>query len=151
MSRKRKSKKMFREVWNPTREEVVRWAFTPNVYAPDQDFELAVVHAPELHNLILQCATDEACPQRFFFLSCLYVLVGDAVRSKWKMFPRATITNLIKKGQQAQATDVKKWAERAKQLIVEPTTYNYDQWGLDSSFVYEARQQGIKKKKKRAS
>lgn len=148
MPRRKKSEKMFRDAWNPTREEVLRWAYTPNVYAPDQDFELAVYDA-EFHDLILQCADDQACPQQYFFLSCLYVLVGDAVRTNWKVFSQVTITNFIEKGQQAHDSDVQNWAERAKKLIVEPALYNYDQWGLSSSFVYEARQQNKKKKNKR--
>ena len=140
MSRRKSSKKMFRDAWNPTHEEVVRWAYTPNVFTPDQDFELAVIQNPDLHNLILQCVGDEECPHRYFFLGCLYVLVGDAVRSNWTTFSRAIITNLIKKGQQALDPEIRKWAERAEKLISDPAAYSYDQWGLGSSYISEASQ-----------
>ncbi|MCB8976485.1 MAG: hypothetical protein H6657_03555 [Ardenticatenaceae bacterium] len=142
MPRRKNSEKMFREVWNPTREEVLRWAYTPNVYTPTQDFELAV-YTPELHDLILQCASDQACPHQDFFLSCLYVLVGDALRSKWKVFSETLIINLIMKGKQSPTLAVQMWAKRAEDLIAKPTLYNYDQWGLGSSYVYEARQKKV--------
>ena len=146
MPRRKNSQKMFREVWNPTREEVVRWAYAPNVYTPTQDFELAVC-TPELHDLILQCASDQACPHQDFFLSCLYVLIGDALRSKWKVFPEMLIKNLIKKGKQSTTQEVQMWAKRAEELIANPTLYNYDQWGLGSSYVYEAPLKNIKNKR----
>ena len=135
MPRRKKTHKMFRDPWNPSHEEVMQWAYMPNVYAPTQDFELAV-SGSEFHDLILQCAADESCPNRCFFLSCLYVLVGDAVRTKWNAFSETTIITIVRKGKESSAIDVRNWAKRAGKLIADPTLYNYDQWGLGSSFVY---------------
>ena len=142
---------LFRDIWNPTREEVLQWAYTHRISMPAQDFELAV-YKPELHEVILQCATDQACPHRYFFLGCLYVIVGDAVRSNWNAFSQEVVADIIKKGQQTQDPDVRRWAKRAERLIAEPTTYTYGRWGIGSSFVHEAQQANHKrhtKKKKK--
>ena len=70
----------FRDALNPTDEELRQWAYTPDAGYPEemsQDWDLCVTdfgRAP----LLLQFAADSDCPNRGFFLSCLYLLVGAA-------------------------------------------------------------------------
>ena len=74
----------FVDAVNPTDEEIARWAYIEGAdYPPEmpQDWDLCVTQ-PRRADLLMQLACDERCPNRRFFFSCLYLLVGDAVRSQ---------------------------------------------------------------------
>jgi hypothetical protein len=101
---------MFRDPWDPTRDEVLQWAYTQRAFAPNQDFELAVIHNVALYNAMLACAADASCPKQRFFLGCLYVLIGDAVRSSRDRFSRSVIERLIQQGIEAVDPGVQLWA-----------------------------------------
>jgi len=127
---------LFRDPVDPTPDEVHHWAYMARAFAPSQDFELIIIHNPALDPLVFGCAADTACPKQRFFLGCLYVLVGDAVRSQWKTFPRHRIERLIQQGLHSNHPDVECWATRAQALLNDPTGYTYAEWGLGSRFVY---------------
>jgi hypothetical protein len=127
---------LFRDPWNPTPEELAAWAYTKRAFAPEQDFELALIHTTAFYDMLLAYAADVACPKQRFFLGCLYVLVGDGVRSSWDTFSRLAIERLIQVGIQSDHPDVQLWATRAQDLINNPSHYTYADWGLGSRLVY---------------
>lgn len=71
----------FHDIYNPAPEELRAWSYaTAEPEWPVEDWDLMVttrVNAP----MILMLASDDANPQQRFFLSCLYLLVGDMVRT----------------------------------------------------------------------
>lgn len=62
-----------------TREEITAWAYDVSAMWPFEDFDVCLPGQCSV-SLLLELAMDLACPKRNFFLSCLYIYVGDAVR-----------------------------------------------------------------------
>jgi hypothetical protein len=66
--------------WNPTDDEIIHWAYDAESLH-EQDWDLAITEISRA-SLFMRLAADASCPTRQFFLQCLYLLVGDAVRGK---------------------------------------------------------------------
>jgi hypothetical protein len=69
-----------RDVLNPTDAELRQWGFHRDAVQPTEDWDAAIT-TDERASLFLELAEDLDCPQGDFFLHCLYLLVGDTVRS----------------------------------------------------------------------
>lgn len=116
------------DAWNATPEELRRWAYDAGAMWPTEDWELAVT-CDDRSTLILQFATDPACPSRNFFLRCLYLLVGDAVRSNFVAHQREVVLNLLARVSGDCPPDVTRWAERSRVLVSGPSdAVDYDLW-----------------------
>lgn len=124
-----------RDPWNPSSEEIRRWAYS-DALIPDQDWELAVVDTPENQRLCLTLAADLGCPKRQFFLGCLYVFTGDTI-SDTVPHPIEELNDLLERAAaHGNSDDIRLWRERSMVLIQQPGIYTYEYWGLDSRFVY---------------
>lgn len=111
---------------NPTREELIEWAFSEEMQ-PEQDFDLMV--ASEEHgDTMAELAADESCPKRRFFLACLYIFVGDAVRSKYMAHTKEFTEALVRKYEQSDSNALKTWAARSRSLMARPHEFDYDKW-----------------------
>ena len=119
---------MMNDAWNATPEELRSWAYDAGAMWPTEDWELAVTR-DDMSTLILQFATDLACPSRNFFLRCLYLLVGDAVRSNVVAHQREVVLNLLARVSGDCPPDVTRWAERSRALVSGPSdAVDYDLW-----------------------
>jgi len=117
-----------KDEWNATLEELRAWAYEPGAMWPTEDWDLAVTR-DDRSTLILQFATDAACPSRNFFLGCLYLLVGDAVRSNFVAHQREVVRDLLARVPADCPADVALWAERANVLVSGPAdAVDYDLW-----------------------
>lgn len=112
---------------NPTPDELRRWAYTPEAMCPNEDWNLCVTefeNAPQF----LEFVSDQACPNRIFFLSCLYLLTGNTVRTPTgrKGIPQLeAIMAMVGPGSPA---DLRRWVERSRHLLAHPETFDYDLW-----------------------
>jgi hypothetical protein len=113
--------------WNASFEEILQWSIAGQCW-PEQDWDLAVINVLSLsnfENLIAHPSISKSAKQ--FFIGCLYILVGDAVRTSDSIMisqVKAFIeTSLLSKSVLA------KWAERAVSLIEKPDLYSYAYWG----------------------
>ncbi|BDI30951.1 hypothetical protein CCAX7_30020 [Capsulimonas corticalis] len=116
--------------WNPTHSELKDWAYTIDAEYPDgaeQDWELAVVDDANI-DLVIEWAGDKNCPNRDFFLLCLYLYVGDAVRSNWPAFSQDIVVRLIKQNTEARNPRIREWAKQSLELIAHPRSFRYDLW-----------------------
>ncbi len=78
---------------------------------------------------------DAKCKHTPFFLSSLYVFIGDIVRSRSTediVRLSALVENVAKT---AKSEQLKNWLERSKYLIKHPKEYDYDYWGLGSKYA----------------
>lgn len=123
-----------KDPWNPTLDEVRTWAYS-SALIPEQDWELAVVDKPESQQLCLDLAADPDCPNRQFFLGCLYVFTGDTVSDKGS-HPMDELNDLLERAARSNDKLVQAWVERSRALILEPSDYTYAYWGLGSKYVY---------------
>ncbi|WP_051466456.1 hypothetical protein [Actinomadura oligospora] len=117
----------FADPYNPTAEEVVRWAYDPDAYAPTQDFDLMLLGedvSGELPGLV----ADPECPKRGFFLGALYVISGDAVRSEYNLRTREHLMSLLRRADELDEPVTGTWARRTRALMAKPETFQYDLW-----------------------
>jgi len=113
--------------WNPTPQEIRSWAYDPDADEPCQDWDLALSWLQD-ESVYLSLATDDACPKRRFFLSLLYLMVGDAVRTDFRACPKPIVTGLIEQGSEYSHPDIIAWQRRSRELLANPATFQYDAW-----------------------
>ena len=114
--------------WNPTPAEVRAWAYEPFALSPTEDWHIAVT-TDERSGLILRLACDLSCPSRNFFLGCLYLFVGDAVRSGFLVRRREAVVDLLAQVPSDSPPDVKRWVGRATALLAGPSdAVDYELW-----------------------
>ena len=123
---------------NPTSDDLRLWAYTPDAEYPDemsQDWDLCIIDF-ERAPLLLQFASDPVCPNRKFFLRCLYTLAGDCIRIP---AGRASIPNLREVLQLVASDapqDIQLWVQRTGHLLEHPEIYDYNRWGW-GDFAYD--------------
>jgi hypothetical protein len=120
----------FVDAINPTDEEVERWAYIPDAsYPPEmpQDWDLCITEGGRA-DLLERLASDPTCPNRKFFLSCLYLLVGDAVRSNGATWSIEEAREWLSRDRRATPDDIAVFLQRAKQMIVNPNEFEYKKW-----------------------
>lgn len=113
--------------WNPTPAQIRSWAFDPDKDWPTPDWDLALSWLQD-ENLFLTLATDIGCPNRLFFLSLLYFIVGNAVRTNFRDRERYAIEGFINRGDKYPNPDIELWQQRSRALLAGKLTFNYDDW-----------------------
>jgi hypothetical protein len=104
------------------------WAYAADAVAPvSQDWDI-IATSPDLASLFLALAADRKCPQRRFFLGCLYLLAGDAVRTGFRTLPQQRLTELTTEAETIGEAWVRTWARRTRALIATPASFSYDAW-----------------------
>ncbi|KAF7786169.1 hypothetical protein PRUB_a0647 [Pseudoalteromonas rubra] len=108
-------------------EEIRAWAFESDSPWPGQDFDLSVA---ELHfaDLIIELSCDASCPKKDFFLSCAYIIVGDAVMTEYETRSKAGVEQFL---QQIKATNNERLLTLYKlgtKLVATPSSFDYDFW-----------------------
>jgi hypothetical protein len=127
----------FADAINPTDDEILRWAFIEGAHYPpemSQDWDLCVAE-PARRELLVGLASDPACPNRKFFLSCLYLMVGDCIRSSGRTWSREEAGAWLGVARPHAPADVQRFFERAKDLVAGRTTLVYEQW-CDGGYAY---------------
>jgi len=128
----------FSDAVNPTDEEIERWAYIPDAkYPPEmsQDWDLCVTE-PRRADLLEHLASDSSCPNRKFFLSCLYLLVGDAVRTNGSTWRLDEARDWLSRVRAAAPDDIALFLQRATKVIVNPEEFEYNKWCW-SGYAYE--------------
>ncbi|MBO1580694.1 hypothetical protein [Bacillus sp. XF8] len=134
-----------KDPWNPTTQEIMEWAYTEHAVFPEQDWDLSVCTITNAAEIILSIASDTNCPNQTFFLHCLYLLVGDAIRTDGNTYDLQYLQNILQSAASSTNTDILKWVERSKTLLSKPETFNYDLW-CDGGFVYKIDKVNEKKR-----
>ena len=127
----------FADAVNPTNEEIIRWAYIDGAHCPpemEQDWDLCVVD-PERRELLFTLASDHSCPNRKFFLSCLYLMIGDCVRSSGHTWSKDGAVAWLGGLPDTAPSDVRRFVERAKDLVAGRTDLVYEQW-CDGGYAY---------------
>jgi hypothetical protein len=110
---------------NATKLEIEAWAFMEGEMQPTQDWDLAVALSDH-SELIFRLASDASCPNRFFFLHCLYLIVGDAARNSFPSAQVDEIDTLLNRTTAESTIEITLWAQRSRNLIAAPASFIYD-------------------------
>ena len=117
----------FSDPWNPTWPEISDWAFDLEAGHPCQDWELALLWRG-FEDLYLELAADESCPKSGFFLSLLYLIVGDQVRRLPDSQIAFNLKDFIAKADRFNCRALEVWQQRSRDLLRHPEKFDYDQW-----------------------
>jgi hypothetical protein len=114
-----------RDPFDPTDAELREWAFSDEL-APVQDFDLMVSDVERIP-LLLELT---ASPSRQFFVHCLYLTIGDAVRSHFNPTSRSDVEGALDYGSATAAHDpaVKRWIDNSRDLLASPELFDYGEW-----------------------
>ena len=113
--------------WDPSPDEIRAWAYTANAGEPCEDWPLALIWSGH-EKALLDCASDDACPNRVFMLGVLYLAVGDAVRSNFGSRPKPVIEGFVDRGDAYPHPDIKLWQSRSRALLRDPSGFDCDAW-----------------------
>jgi hypothetical protein len=116
-----------KDPWNATELEIEAWAFMEDEVQPTQDWDLAVAKSDH-SELILRLASDASCPNRFFFLHCLYLIVGDAAKNSFSYTQADEIDTLLNRTTAKSPIEITIWAQRSRNLIAAPASFVYTDW-----------------------
>lgn len=112
--------------------QLLNWAYNPDQFVGmEQDFELLVANLDRA-NLVLECASDDNCPKQLFFLSCAFLIVGDAIRSNGDssvfVAQEEEILAFVRRAEKTGHALLLEFVWRARDLIENPSTFEYDLW-----------------------
>ncbi|MCB0334806.1 MAG: hypothetical protein KDD62_00830 [Bdellovibrionales bacterium] len=107
-----------------------------NFDAEQEDWDL--LHTNEVTvSLFYEFACDLNCPNRLYFIHCLYLFAGDFIKDYASNLSELSIAEgsrgavLFKLVAHAEACPdeiIKKWARRTRDLMADPSKYHYDDW-----------------------
>ncbi|GLZ80551.1 hypothetical protein Afil01_53580 [Actinorhabdospora filicis] len=118
----------FADPVNPTREEVVAWAYDPAAGVPmSQDWDLMVAE-DDIAPALVDLAADPVCPKRTFALHCLYIYAGDAVRTGFRAHPKRRLVKVLEVADTKGDPWVSLWVHNTRALIAEPGLFDYADW-----------------------
>ena len=120
----------FADVVNPTADELRQWASNPDAVYPDeipQDWDLIVADWSRVV-LIVELASDEACPNRDFFLAVLYLMAGDCVRTPGGEANIPDLRALLTRLEKTSSKPLALFRDRAAALFADPSKFEYDLW-----------------------
>ena len=111
--------------FDPSDDDLRQWARS-GLPAPVEDFDLMVAsdhRAP----LLVELASS---PAREFVLRCLYLIVGDAVRSDFNTSSRAQVEAMLADAEGAASTDpgIGRWIAESRVLLQHPERFDYELW-----------------------
>ncbi len=95
----------------------------------EQDWELALIDG-EFDELLVDLAADLNCPACGFFLKCLYLLVGDSVRSHGRSHTPEQLAALFARAERTGDAELRLWAARSRDLLSQPEKFDYAKWCL---------------------
>jgi len=117
-----------RSPYNPSAEDLSHWAYDASAMEPVQDWDIILSKCP-YEPLYMQFASSRNCPKQEYFLSLLYFIVGDAVRTNYQTRSRDDVERLLKDAEQNfPAYWVHLWMKRARALIAGQQEFRYDDW-----------------------
>jgi hypothetical protein len=117
----------FNDPVNPTQAEIKVWAYEKDALEPEQDFDLYITNS-ENSTLLLDLASDKNCPSKNYFLRCLYLFVGDYIRTKGKTTSLEEIESILNDGNNSSDSRIQDWVMRSRELLVHPESFNYNLW-----------------------
>lgn len=116
--------------WNPTKDEIMEWAYDVGAEYPGQDWEIVAVAHLENAELLLNLASDENCPKRRWTLVNLYLVVGNEIRTKKYSDNIEYFKKILIKASKIENLNIQKWVKRSHDLINHPEKFDYRAWCL---------------------
>jgi hypothetical protein len=104
------------------------WAFDLEA-THEQDWDL-ILTGGGFDELLVDLAADLHCPTCGVFLGCLYLLVGDLVRSLGRTQTPEQLAALFARAERTDDPELRLWVARSRDLISHPEKFDYAKWCL---------------------
>jgi hypothetical protein len=119
---------MMKAPYDPRAEELFQWAYDATAAEPVQDWDLVLEHCP-YESLYMEFASSSACPKQGYFLAILYLIVGDAVRTRYQTRSREEVETLLARAEQSFSSGwLQLWVKRSRELMANPESFQYEDW-----------------------
>ncbi len=119
---------------NPTHDEIKKWAYNPIAIDPmGQDWDL-IIASDENADLLLELASDENCPNKNYFLKCLYLYIGDSLPSNKASKISQKAEDLVEKAKESVDPEIQRFVKRSENLFQHPEDFHYKDW-CDNALV----------------
>jgi hypothetical protein len=119
-----------RDPYNPTADELRKWAYTPDAQEPEQDWDVIALRDCPYRKLIMEFAADRSCPNRRYFLHVLYLIAGDLFRTKVRPEEerRRDLKSFAEQVRTTGSFYLVRLAERIDALLAGEEPFDYDLW-----------------------
>ena len=107
-------------------DDIRHWGYCDDP-EPQQDFDLLIT-GWDHERLFVSLAADPACPKKRFFLSCLYLFIGDAVRTNYQVHSKKDVDRLLDYAEDIGDEVIQEWLARSRRLTADPESFEYDLW-----------------------
>jgi hypothetical protein len=117
-----------RDAFDPTDDELRAWAQSGD-FAAMEDWDLLIAE-PERASVLIELAAHGPPGSREFFLHCLYLLVGDAVRSRFNTATEQTVEAVLAGAETTarESESIAVWLARGRRLLEHPDEFEYEAW-----------------------
>ena len=122
-------------------EELRLWGYDVTAPWPSQDFDLMVAEVC-FSEIIIQLAIDDNCPKKDFFLSCAYIIIGDAVMTEYSSRSKEAIDEFLVSIKKENHEKLDLLYQRAIALMQDPTIFDYDLWCSEGYIKLDSTQFG---------
>ncbi len=114
--------------YHPTAAEIEAWAYEADAEEPIQDWDLLLAHERQ-EALYMKLASARDCPKSEYFLTLLYLIVGDEFRGNFKGRSRDDIERLLRLAEKDFPSYwLHLWVKRSRALLERPETFRYEDW-----------------------
>lgn len=103
------------------------WAFNDNEYVDEQDWDMVITNAVTMP-LMLGIVEEGKSKKWKWFLGCLYLFVGDFVRSKDFRGESIELEKFLRIGESSSVECLQRWARRSRELLATPELFNHELW-----------------------
>lgn len=120
---------MIKNVYMPSEEDILEWAFNPDPKWPESDWDYYVLR-DQNDSLIVKLANDKNCPKRNFFLHALYYFIGDAFNNRTHVSEekRARIRKLTSLVGESDSESLIIWKQRVEDLLSSKIEFDPEKW-----------------------
>lgn len=118
-----------KDPYDPSIKEIREWACDKHSIIPVQDWDLMITDLKKVPLfLALSIDPEVTYEKRNFFLACLYLLVGETIRSNGIEHRMEDLRSFIENSSSLQDPTIQKWVSRSQELVKNPDLFDYDKW-----------------------
>jgi hypothetical protein len=113
--------------YDPTSAELENWCRTPGAIEPTEDWDLVITDSKNI-GIIYSLAGTTSYPNWDYFLGCLYLFIGDAVRTEFSAVSSELAESVLKLADESAPEHLRRWRDRAERLISGLENFDYSLW-----------------------
>ncbi len=119
-----------KNIYYPDNEDILEWLSSDTDEWPDSNWDFCVISEEKNDNIVFRLANDRSCHMQWFFVHCLYYLVGEYWDDDSK---RQRINQLLKMADSHVNLEVTQWENEATEFLSGKVSFDPHYW-LNQAF-----------------